>query len=1114
MKKLFALLLLGVFILSFASAMEIDNVMKYNEQEDIITFTNAFGLGRNLVEAQLTENICTDGRFCEAIKTIKLYEETELIQDFKTLRIDDDSWEEQDIRWHRLEYWGEINDYKTKCINGTNCSSNKVGSHEGWVQFKEGDIFNEGTYEVKTSGEIKPGRVYDWQVKIEGDWTTPWAVWGNISEGDDAEVILNSPADESIAYDNTVTFNATANVTGGATLTNMSLWTNESGSWEIKETKHITDTKMIISDGVISTFDGYNWNYTGEEWYSNTSFNNGLPSPTDTREYSTMFFVDEQLYLIFGISNGELVGYAWDGTIWTQNSTIETGLSDVGIYSTPTAFYEDGNLYLIVGESNPSINSYRWTGSTWTSDTSIIDGLSIVSGEFQPTVFYIGSDLYLLGATFDGADVLYGWKWSGSTWNTDANIKSGLSLSNRDRFAHFKIKSTDYILRIIAGGVNIGYVWNGTGWEVDTNAKEGLPADLGGEAAPTIVSYHSASSTQTFTGILSDTTLWNVQACDSDGDCGFASANYTVNLDTGAPTILVESPSGTLDYNAIGKQETLNVTLTDTNLDSCWYNYNGTNITIEGCQSGVKNSTQFILESDNTNMTIYANDSVGNENSTFISWDYTYLENNRTLNATSFETASETFIINVEGATSVVLVYNGTDYSTTKSGNYFTRTIQVPLGNLGNISLHWRFDNTQNSYTSYQNVSETVFALCNATYTNDFLNISFKDEADLDALNASIPISTFEYYLGDGTLTKSLTYVNTSNHYNYTFCSTPTDRTFNILPTVQYKQGIIYPQRTWQPAVQTYNSTVINQVLYLLNTIDGLFVTFQIINPANQVLSGVEVIAIREIGGEDITVGAATTGASGTVTLWLNPDFSHDFTFSKSGLPTISESFPPTQTSYTITMAGATVTQNSTIRGIDYSIIPTNTFLENDTEYTFGFNLTSSFWDVDSYGFNLRLANGTIIIGDSTSTDGTGLTKIYDVNNQSLIYLDAFWIINGNYTNVTRYWAIQNTEYSGYSIAVFFTDLNTYMDSGLFGIDNFGRYLIAFIILFISVGLMGHKFGISSPLGVLTLTFVMVFFLDTVTGTIPTISGIENLPTFIAGLILIIAALNEVRLRI
>ena len=49
--------------------------------------------------------------------------------------------------------------------------------------------------------------------------------------GDDGEVILNSPADGATAYTNLQTFNATATVTGGSTLENISLWTNETGDW-------------------------------------------------------------------------------------------------------------------------------------------------------------------------------------------------------------------------------------------------------------------------------------------------------------------------------------------------------------------------------------------------------------------------------------------------------------------------------------------------------------------------------------------------------------------------------------------------------------------------------------------------------------------------------------------------------------------------------------------------------------------------------------------------------------------------------------------------------------------------------------------------------------------
>lgn len=76
------------------------------------------------------------------------------------------------------------------------------------------------------------------------------------------EVILNSPADGSIAYVQPVTFNASANVTGGANLVNMSLWTNISGSWAISNTTEIsTELNYNSTSKTVDTF-YYQLNFT------------------------------------------------------------------------------------------------------------------------------------------------------------------------------------------------------------------------------------------------------------------------------------------------------------------------------------------------------------------------------------------------------------------------------------------------------------------------------------------------------------------------------------------------------------------------------------------------------------------------------------------------------------------------------------------------------------------------------------------------------------------------------------------------------------------------------------------------------------------------------------
>lgn len=981
MKKLFVFLLLGVFLISFASAMEVDNVMRYDKEQKIITFVNAFGLGRDLATAQLKENYCIDGRFCYAEKEITLFEEAELIQDFKTLRIDDDSWEEQNIRWHRLEYWGDIEDFEIQCgvvkqfSNGTEineCSRIKVGNHKGWIEFKEGDIFQEGTYTVRTSGEIKPGNVYDWQVKIHGDWTVPWATWGNISLGSDAEITLNSPIDDFVTLTNEVMFSAMANITGGATLVNMSLWTNETGSWQ----------QYNVTDNISISIESHGKDLTA---IAGTQINS-------------------------------------DGfRILTSFKSGETG-----------------NLKSITTHSSVTANRARlfWDNGTIISSVTITGNTAIFERLLNNDTFY--------RIEVDSSGASYDRKFSDPL--TYPTIGTNMRWTNRSFDQGFS--DTRY-----------------------TNI-ESLVIEL----------EDVTTSTQTWNRTITDDTIWNVQACDTDSDCGFATQNRTILLDKTKPQINIENPNGTLGYNFVGGIEILNVTFTDGNLDMCWYNYNGTNVTIDGCQTGVKNSTIFPLEENNLNMTLYANDTFGNINSTLTEWNYTYFENNRTHNLTSFETAGEIFSINVEGPTSATLFYNGTEYTTTKSGNDFTRTLQMIAGELGNHSVYWRFDNTQDSRLTYQIVSETVFTLCNATYDITFLNISFKDESDLSVINASIPTSTFIYWLGDGTVTKTLTFINTSVNFNYEFCATP-NRTLNFNSLIQYKQGSAYPQRIFSQTGLILTNTTTDLTLYLLGVSDGLFVTFQVFGGQSNALEGVSVSGTRVLEGSDQTVAQGTTDAAGTVTFWLNPDFLHTFTYIKTGFETIIESLFPTQTLYTVTMgSGAVAGVNDTAEGVQITILPQGSFLDKDTFYTFTYTINSSSLDLDEFGFELFYNNGTSIHSD-TSTVSTGgtLDKSFNTSNETRLSITYYYITDGTRIEGTTYWLIY--EASDFSIYHFLTRVGTYISANIFGIlgddgGYFAKAMLSIVILILVTGSISLRYGLSSEAAVTGLLFGVIFMLN------------------------------------
>ena len=160
------------------------------------------------------------------------------------------------------------------------------------------------------------------------------------------------------------------------------------------------------------------------------------------------------------------------------------------------------------------------------------------------------------------------------------------------------------------------------------------------------------------------------------------------------------------------------------------------------------------------------------------------------------------------------------------------------------------------------------------------------------------------------------------------------------------------------------------------------------------------------------------------------------------------------------------------------------------------------------------MRNGTIINSTSATTDGGGtLSIISSTRDYNRIYMDYYYVINSTTQRYSTYWNVFNTNNTQWSIATFFTDFDLYLDSGLFGIDDFGRYFIVFMILFLTVGIMGYKYGATNPLVLSAMIFAIVFFFDVVVDLLPEISGaVPNVLTYIAALILVISIFKEVQI--
>ena len=200
-------------------------------------------------------------------------------------------------------------------------------------------------------------------------------------------------------------------------------------------------------------------------------------------------------------------------------------------------------------------------------------------------------------------------------------------------------------------------------------------------------------------------------------------------------------------------------------------------------------------------------------------------------------------------------------------------------------------------------------------------------------------------------------------------------------------------------------------------------------------------------------------------------------------------------------------------KGVSYSVTPTTTILVNDTITNFSLDLSSTFWVVSSFGFNLKDENGTTVSTQTLSDNGGFVSVNYSTGNNANITMDGFWIIEGNQTDFSRTWIVYDESLdSDLSIKQFFTDLKTYIDSGIFGLDNFGLAIILFLFIFGFTGIMSWKFGLTSPATITAILFSLVLFFDVGLGlfdNLNPVGAVQNFPTIFVGIILIGVIIKE-----
>ncbi len=221
-------------------------------------------------------------------------------------------------------------------------------------------------------------------------------------------------------------------------------------------------------------------------------------------------------------------------------------------------------------------------------------------------------------------------------------------------------------------------------------------------------------------------TVW---ANDSAGNIN--SSRISFMIDSVNPDINITFPINNTQY--ISTRIDINYTVSDANLESCWYS-NDTylvNITLPSCG----NLTDIVWSEGQHNVTVWANDSFGHINRTSINFStQNFLEHSQTFNTNVDERSSQTFSINVtyDSATytniQALLYYNGSTYAGTKigSGNnvVFSRIITVPeVSTKTNFTFYWGIDL----------ITTPIFKV-NSTFSNQTVNHFTVDDCSSDSI--------------------------------------------------------------------------------------------------------------------------------------------------------------------------------------------------------------------------------------------------------------------------------------------------------------------------------------------------------------------------------------------
>ena len=345
---------------------------------------------------------------------------------------------------------------------------------------------------------------------------------------------------------------------------------------------------------------------------------------------------------------------------------------------------------------------------------------------------------------------------------------------------------------------------------------------------------NSYNKTWTTSILTDDIYNWSCSGRGDDNTFG-GTTNRTFTIDSTFPVINIISPTGVIPSIVLGDNLSLNWTVSDSNLDTCLFEYNNINTTVI-CGD---NNYSFITVSGQQSIIFYANDTFGNLGSNSTSWTYTFVENSQTFNNNTIEGSLETFLANITlgsglSVSSTLFIYDDSSNiaeSFISGTNNILRMSNFVIPNVaGQQTFNFTFQVTL-SDSSVINLSTQAQTVSNISIDDctdnsfELYNFTLIDEEDQDTLSIN---TTIEVAVNVLSIDREITVTSLSNNFNNTnpvlIClnNLTGDSSYVVDATVRYEaQDHVIEYYNIRNSTITNETTISNIFLFDLLTDDS-----------------------------------------------------------------------------------------------------------------------------------------------------------------------------------------------------------------------------------------------------------------------------------------------------